>query len=66
MKRARTIKAWIGVIDGKIPHYFNDMSYYDGVLHGDIYKTKKDAHKCYERVVQVLIKELPSKKGAKQ
>jgi hypothetical protein len=43
---------WIGLVDEK-PHFYTQQDYYDGVVHGDLFKSRRAARKCYERVVRV-------------
>lgn len=57
MKKVKSVKYWIGLVDGK-PHLFSDPGYYRLVERGDFFRTKKDALKCYEEVVRVIIKEI--------
>lgn len=50
-------KVWIGLVDGRLS-YYREPGYYRGVIHGDFYKTKQEALKCYEKVIRVSIKEI--------
>jgi hypothetical protein len=53
----KEIIGWIGFVDGK-PDFYKYDEYYNGVRHGDFFKTKKEAKECYQDVRKVIIKEI--------
>jgi hypothetical protein len=42
-------KLWVGFSDGKI-HFYQDPDYYHGVLKADLFRTRKEAKRCYQDV----------------
>jgi hypothetical protein len=57
----KTIKAWVGFVDGKLDWY-GAQEYYRGVVHANLFKSRKAAKKCYDdvrRVEIVVVKEQP-------
>jgi hypothetical protein len=49
VSKQKQIKVWIGFTDGK-PNFYAFSDYYRGVLHGDMFKSKRAAKQCYEDV----------------
>ena len=53
----KKMEVYIGFVDNK-PDFYRFDEYYNRVTHGDFFKTKKEAKKCYEDVRKVEIKEI--------
>ena len=56
MTRANSVQAWAGVVDGKLDLPNPATMAFDGYM--QIYATRKLAHRFYEKVVRVVVKEL--------
>ena len=49
MAKQKQIRVYVGFSAGK-PDLYCFSDYYDGVRHGDWFKTKREARQCYEDV----------------
>jgi hypothetical protein len=54
---------WIGIVNGALEFYRSD--YYSGVLHADLFRTRKAAKKCYEEVRRIEVRETSPARGRK-
>lgn len=45
----KKLKVYIGKCD-TLPYFYKSENYYDGVRHGDMFASKKEAKKCYQEV----------------
>ena len=45
-------KVYVGVVCNATPHFYRDQNYYDGVRKADLFASKKEARKCYEKVLE--------------
>lgn len=61
----KKVLCWVGLVNGKI-HLYRQNSYYDGVWHGDLFTTRREAKKCYEEVVQVIVERIQPKRSGRQ
>lgn len=47
-KRAKR-QLWVGLVEGKI-HFYRNHDYYGGVLHADLFPSRRAAKICYDAV----------------
>jgi hypothetical protein len=55
MQKWKDVQVWIGFVDGK-PSFYEYPDYYDGVPHGDMFKSKRAAKRCYQDVRACVLK----------